>query len=599
MSQQAVQQPAASRVKATKLMRKLLFFAAVAVVTAAAGQPRITSAVLGADRIRHPDRDEIVDPTNEFRPDSPKVTCVFTLDGARIGTSVTGVWIAEDVGGAAPPNYRIAEKTLTLPFMNNGSMWLTKPSNNGWPVGTYRLEIYIGSTLAKTVKFSVKAPASTPSAPPTPSASVTSSPSAAPSGSRAQSQAQESEIPGVTTEVAYLRQYGGALHAGLLFKNTTDRDVVASGPFTFGRWALVDAKSGRKSFALRDEGGHFLAGPISDWNEGGRWFPHIAANSAVLVWAVFDATAAAKIDINAPLSQPFDAVAVSSQPPPATDVGAALGKIRASLVSATRADGQLKVRIKLTNPDRYTASGSALRYADAYVLDPASRKKFNLVRDEDGHFQAQPISDANDGGRLFLSKVPPGGQIFVALTFTAPPDSVDTVDIVLPWIDPFEHVALSGRGNAADTGSAVAGRTIGLDKALEDLHADVTPQQIKVNLSADVLFDFDKADLKPEAAAQLTEVATVMKAYPGASAQIDGHTDAKGNDAYNQTLSDKRAQSVAAWLAANAGVAASQMHTKGYGRTKPVAPNTNPDGSDNPDGRAKNRRVEITITKSS
>ncbi|HEY3886192.1 MAG TPA: OmpA family protein, partial [Vicinamibacterales bacterium] len=518
-------------------------------VVAASAQPRVTSAVLGHDRVRRADGDDIVGPTTEFRPDTPKIACVLTFQGIRIGTPVKSVWIAEDVGSLAPPNYRIGEKTLDLPFMNSGSVWMTKP-DNGWPVGTYRLEIYIGSTLAKTLKFSIRAQASAP-----PAAAATTQ---AHTSEAAQTAAQESEMTGVTTEVAFLRQYGGALHAALLFKNTTDHDVTATRAFSFGQWALVDAKSGRKSFALRDESGHFLAGPISDWNDGGRWFPRIAANGSVLVWAVFDTLSAATVDITAPLSQPFDAVAITLQAPSSSEVGSTIGQIRASLVSAARVDGQLKVRIKLTNPDRHAASGPALRYADAYVLDPASRKKFGVVRDEEGHVQAQPISDANEGGRLFLSKVPPGGQIFVALTFTAPPDSVQTADIVLPWLDPFEHAVLTGQGNAADAGSAVAGRTIGLDKTLEVLHADVTPQEIKINLSADVLFDFDKADLKPDAAAQLGELATVTKAYPGASIRIDGYTDGKGNDRYNQTLSEKRAGSVAGWLTANGGVGASQ-----------------------------------------
>ena len=126
----------------------------------------------------------------------------------------------------------------------------------------------------------------------------------------------------------------------------------------------------------------------------------------------------------------------------------------------------------------------------------------------------------------------------------------------------------------------------------------MTPQQVKVNLSADVLFDFDKADLKPEAEPQLAELATVIKGYPGASVNIEGHSDGKGADAYNQTLSEKRAASIAQWLVAKGGASAPQLHTRGWGKTKPIAPNTKPNGADDPEGRAKNRRVEITIAKS-
>ena len=123
----------------------------------AAGSPRVTDAVLGQDRKDLPTAYEIVGPTTEFRPDAPKVVCVFKVEGASVGTAVKSVWIAEDVGRKAPPNYKIDERTLALPFINTGSFSLSKPTN-GWPVGSYRLEIYIGSTLAKTVKFTVKAP---------------------------------------------------------------------------------------------------------------------------------------------------------------------------------------------------------------------------------------------------------------------------------------------------------------------------------------------------------------------------------------------------------------------------------------------------------
>ncbi len=139
----------------------------------------------------------------------------------------------------------------------------------------------------------------------------------------------------------------------------------------------------------------------------------------------------------------------------------------------------------------------------------------------------------------------------------------------------------------------VTGAVIDLKGALRDLGAKVTETEIKIELAADVLFDFDKADLRKEARPSLEKVVSVLKAYPKASGTVEGHTDAKGNDQYNQKLSERRAQSVQKWLAAN-GVTTS-LSTRGYGKTKPVAPNTKPDGKDDPEGRQKNRRVEITV----
>jgi outer membrane protein OmpA-like peptidoglycan-associated protein len=76
---------------------------------------------------------------------------------------------------------------------------------------------------------------------------------------------------------------------------------------------------------------------------------------------------------------------------------------------------------------------------------------------------------------------------------------------------------------------------------------------------------------------------------------IEGHTDGKGSDAYNQPLSEKRAQAVREWLVKNGGATATKITTKGWGKSKPIVPNTLPNGSDDPDGRKKNRRVEITV----
>jgi len=138
--------------------------------------------------------------------------------------------------------------------------------------------------------------------------------------------------------------------------------------------------------------------------------------------------------------------------------------------------------------------------------------------------------------------------------------------------------------------------SLGVDATLKDLGAKVTDQEIRITLSADVLFDFDKADLKPEAVDSLRKVATVLNAYKGAIT-IEGHTDGKGTDAYNQPLSERRAVAVKKWFVANASIQAARISTKGFGKLKPVVPNTKPDGSDDPDGRRKNRRVEIVVSR--
>jgi outer membrane protein OmpA-like peptidoglycan-associated protein len=136
-----------------------------------------------------------------------------------------------------------------------------------------------------------------------------------------------------------------------------------------------------------------------------------------------------------------------------------------------------------------------------------------------------------------------------------------------------------------------------VQKTLKDLEAKETKTTIQIDLPGDVLFDFDKWDIRPDAEGTLKKVGEVIKAYRSSNVLISGHSDSKGQEDYNQKLSLKRAEAVKDWLVKNAGVDAGILRTEGLGETKPVAPNTNPDGSDNPDGRQKNRRVEILIKK--
>jgi outer membrane protein OmpA-like peptidoglycan-associated protein len=141
----------------------------------------------------------------------------------------------------------------------------------------------------------------------------------------------------------------------------------------------------------------------------------------------------------------------------------------------------------------------------------------------------------------------------------------------------------------------IAGVSSGIQGVLQDLGAKITEHEVRIELDADVLFDFDKYNLRPEAADSLRKVGEVTKSYGNSPVLIEGHTDSKGSPPYNMKLSENRAAAVKSWLVENAGVAASRITTRGWGETKPIAPNKKADGSDDPAGRQKNRRVEITI----
>lgn len=159
------------------------------------------------------------------------------------------------------------------------------------------------------------------------------------------------------------------------------------------------------------------------------------------------------------------------------------------------------------------------------------------------------------------------------------------------------------------TGNTVAGAIIGaavggaagayignyMDKQAEEMQRDIEGAKIErvgegimITFESGILFDIDKATLKPQAQANLDKLAVILNKYPDTDIIIAGHTDATGSDEYNLKLSQSRAQTVANYLA-SLQVSPTRMTTMGYGESQPVATN------DTPEGRALNRRVEVAI----
>lgn len=147
----------------------------------------------------------------------------------------------------------------------------------------------------------------------------------------------------------------------------------------------------------------------------------------------------------------------------------------------------------------------------------------------------------------------------------------------------------------------VAGAAVGytMDKQIKELKeqtagsgVDVTEtdngQAILVNLPDGVTFDVGSSTLKPEFRATLDKVAESLIQYPNSLIDVYGHTDSTGSDAFNQTLSENRARTVMNYLIMK-NVPAARIRSQGFGETMPIADNGTPEG------RSKNRRVEIKI----
>ncbi|MDR2205227.1 MAG: OmpA family protein [Flavobacteriaceae bacterium] len=163
-----------------------------------------------------------------------------------------------------------------------------------------------------------------------------------------------------------------------------------------------------------------------------------------------------------------------------------------------------------------------------------------------------------------------------------------------------------GKGGNAPVGAVlggvvggVAGNVIGakmdkqakeIEQTLPGAEVERVGEGIKITLKENMVnFGFDSADLTSVAKANLDKLATVLINNPDTNINIYGHTDDKGADAYNQTLSEKRANAVKNYLISK-GISSSRMFAMGMGEAEPIASNTTDAG------RAENRRVEFAIT---
>jgi len=162
-----------------------------------------------------------------------------------------------------------------------------------------------------------------------------------------------------------------------------------------------------------------------------------------------------------------------------------------------------------------------------------------------------------------------------------------------------------GNANGSTAKGAILGAVVGgaagmiighqMDKQAAELKQNIpgavverVGEGIQVTFASGLLFDFDSDVVRSEARTNLRNLAMSLDKYPGSELLIAGHTDSVGTDSYNLTLSQRRAEAAAAYLASQ-GVSRARVSSKGLGETEPVAPN------ESDAGRSKNRRVEVAI----
>jgi outer membrane protein OmpA-like peptidoglycan-associated protein len=149
--------------------------------------------------------------------------------------------------------------------------------------------------------------------------------------------------------------------------------------------------------------------------------------------------------------------------------------------------------------------------------------------------------------------------------------------------------AAVGGGAGAIIGNQMDKQAEEIAKTVPDAKVERVGEGIVVEFSSKVLFAFDKSNLSDDAKTSLDKLVKVLNSYPDTNIEVQGHTDSKGSESYNQSLSEKRAVTVSGYLS-GANISAGRLTIKGFGETIPKYDNATADG------RTQNRRVEFLIS---
>lgn len=282
-------------------------------------------------------------------------------------------------------------------------------------------------------------------------------------------------------------------------------------------------------------------------------------------------------------------------PAAAAQVGGAGLGLNSTVVEVeevVRDDTGLRIVLTLTNPtdevfnvSRETPVGGPPGFSGVGVLDPATGRTSTAVR----------------SSSCPCSTLPPYLNPHTAATFTVelPDPGGDVVDVLFAGYAPVSGVEVEGDPDA-DAADEPAGTGVSelRPRALRPVprtkQGAVSRTGKAVALDTDVLFAFGSARLTAAAGADLDRAATVLRAQDARRVSVEGHTDSTGAPGFNQRLSEQRAQTVRDALATRLG-AGWTLTVRGFGETRPVAPEVTDKGEPYPEGQARNRRVELRV----
>lgn len=295
-----------------------------------------------------------------------------------------------------------------------------------------------------------------------------------------------------------------------------------------------------------------------------------------------------------------------------TPVDADTRKIRLDLIGLNRLGaGHLAVQVRLTNETDERAGGMWAQIADFMqgdaewewasgigVVDAAARRLLLPYQTADDGC----LCSSSDGTGFDGSLDPQASQVLFAVV-PAPSDGAQRATVVTPIAPPFVDAPISNEAPSPPPGQSipdpdqVEARTLAypLETPIEALDNSAEThddgERVHVNLSSDVLFALNKADLTPRARAVLKRTAGQIERSSGTTVEIAGHADSSGNDAINDPLSKRRADAVKAQLSRLVSRSRMRYRAEGFGSRRPLYPNASDAG------RRRNRRVTVTFDK--
>jgi len=263
------------------------------------------------------------------------------------------------------------------------------------------------------------------------------------------------------------------------------------------------------------------------------------------------------------------------------------GELLTQLQIAGRANGERRLTVQLLDGEAKVAASTFVR-AGFGTLDEATK---SLAIDAAGRHVMRLTVEGEETGTFCLLM---GGTALPDAKSPMCPAAAAAAVVAPPAPAPVAVAPPPAPAPVVEAPPpAPAPKVVEVAPAPRQIEVIVSRCEERLRVGSDFLFDFDRAQVRPEADGALEEVATRVNAA-GKRVMVEGHTDAKGTESYNQTLSERRASAVRLALM-DRGVSDARMIVRGFGKSRPIAPNEHEDGSDDPDGRQKNRRVEVVI----